>query len=358
MPPALSGKLVRLLKDGYWDRTAVIGMPDSSQRVRKQCKPVGPDKIWGVESLRREIHYLQNQPAQADPVFPPVLDSWDTVSAEGTTDIGYDLPFYPQHADAGSLARDNVLAQSEIDSFQTHLADAMLRHVHLLVIDSPPLSGHFREVATHTFAGLLKDPALVTLIEAPEIQLNGQSSLGPRAAWQHIVEQTDGLKSLDAVPRVQIHGDFFLENILWASAPPADNTPALVLIDPVSVAGLSAAPPVFDLVKYESYATGELLALRSEWVEVSGFESANDALVFENTIQWDHPGLIPYRTKNWHRRFHERFVAHHGPINRMHYHLIDGYFSLAMALNTDGIQRRARLLKATREFNDVLAHLT
>jgi hypothetical protein len=31
--------------------------------------------------------------------------------------------------------------------------------------------------------------------------------------------------------------------------------------------------------------------------------------------------------------------------------LIDGYFSVAMAVNTRGTQRRARLLKATQDFN-------
>jgi hypothetical protein len=35
------------------------------------------------------------------------------------------------------------------------------------------------------------------------------------------------------------------------------------------------------------------------------------------------------------------------------YRLIDGYFSAAMAVNTRGTQRRARLLKATLEFNAV-----
>jgi hypothetical protein len=36
------------------------------------------------------------------------------------------------------------------------------------------------------------------------------------------------------------------------------------------------------------------------------------------------------------------------------YRLIDGYFSAAMALNTTGLQRQARLLKATEDLNAVL----
>jgi hypothetical protein len=41
-------------------------------------------------------------------------------------------------------------------------------------------------------------------------------------------------------------------------------------------------------------------------------------------------------------------------VDRRLYQLIDGYFSAAMAVNTTGAQRFARLLKATVEFNAVL----
>ena len=52
----------------------------------------------------------------------------------------------------------------------------------------------------------------------------------------------------------------------------------------------------------------------------------------------------------------QRFAqARHGPVDRRLYQLIDGYFSAAMAVNTSGTQRHARLLKATSEFNAVLA---
>jgi hypothetical protein len=37
------------------------------------------------------------------------------------------------------------------------------------------------------------------------------------------------------------------------------------------------------------------------------------------------------------------------------YRLIAGYFSLVMAVNTAGIQRRARLLKATLDFDSASA---
>ena len=51
------GFVIRTLKDGYWDRTDVIELPEGGRRVRKRTKGAacGP---WGVESLRREIRYL------------------------------------------------------------------------------------------------------------------------------------------------------------------------------------------------------------------------------------------------------------------------------------------------------------
>ncbi len=349
------GREVRLLKKGYWDHTAVVEMPDGSVRVRKQAKSEDPKKIWGVESLRREIIFLQRYAKDVPAVFPILLESWDTTDHEGNPQVGYEIPFFPHHRDMGSFARDGNLDQIAIDDFQDKLGNALLSSVHRPVADSPPLSDHLREAVHDALEGLTHDPLMRPLIEADEITLNGNDALGPRAAWEKICNDTDHLASLDAALTVRLHGDFFLENILWTESPSTDDSPQLILIDPVSVAGVVTGPAVFDLVKYESYATGELLGLRSEWVNVSGFDSSGKSNDYDYTIKWEDPGLMPFQNRDWHALFHRRFVAHHGPINRKHYQLIDGYFSVAMALNTSGKQRQARLLKAVAEFADVLA---
>ena len=63
---------------------------------------------------------------------------------------------------------------------------------------------------------------------------------------------------------MRLHGDLFLENILLPTSSDQPLWPTqLVLIDPVSVAGMSAGHPLFDLAKYESYATGELPAMEA-----------------------------------------------------------------------------------------------
>jgi hypothetical protein len=105
-------------------------------------------------------------------------------------------------------------------------------------------------------------------------------------------------------------------------------------------------------VKYVSYATGELPALRSEWVDVGGFDEGEEG--YRYSVRFHDPQLAPYRTRDWHSRFRSAFEAKHGTVNQRLYHLIDGYFSVAMAVNTGGAQRRARLLKATADFNAVL----
>jgi hypothetical protein len=348
-------RVVRTLKDGYWDRTEIVEMRDGSRRVRKSSKGDAPPGPWGVAALRREIAYLSTLPPRARSVFPTILAAWDE-PGEPTAAVGYEVPFYADHIDAGELARGGVLGQAEIDAFQDALTEALLDRVHApLPASDQPLSHHVREVVAHALGTLEADPSLAALIRADSVRLNRQPMAGPRAAFERIVQGANIISMLDAEPQVRLHGDFFLENILWRAREKGVtiDAPELVLIDPVSVAGIMRGPPLFDLVKYVSYAKGELLALRSEWVDVGGFDEGDDG--YSYAIRWDAPQLAPYRTRDWHTRLLRAFEARHGAVNRRLYQLIDGYFSVAMAVNTSGVQRRARLLKATADFNAVLS---
>jgi hypothetical protein len=370
-------RVVRMLKDGYWDRTEVVQLGDGSLRVRKSSKGEAPPGPWGVASLRKEIEYLSTLPEPARGVFPPVLITWDDRSADPLR-VGYEVPFYADHVDAGDLARKGALAQVEINLFQDVLAEALLERVHA-PMEGQPLSAHVVSVVEHALRALEADPELAPLVRAESIRLNDEPKAGPRTAFARALEDGAVVAALDAEPQVRLHGDLFLENILWRRAqavgspvanpvapaapretvsPPgteqsqschaSSTSPRLVLIDPVSVAGIVRGPPLFDLVKYESYATGELPALRSEWVDVGGFDGEHD---YWTHIRWQSAQLAPFRTLDWHTRFRRAFEAKYGPVERRAYRLIDGYFSVAMAVNTGGTQRRARLLKATQDFN-------
>lgn len=347
-----AGKSIRTLKDGYWDRTEVIELPNGEQRVRKRTKGAafGP---WGIGSLRREIAFLRSLPPTVASVFPTVLAAWDEHPG-ANPDVGYEMPFYADHLDAGVLARGGSLAQNEIDAFQEMLAEAVFERLHEPIVPSESLAAHITAVIEQAWSTLEKDPVLARLINAPRVSLNGQPMSGPRAGFERIRRETETLSALDSAPWVRLHGDFFLENILWRPAPtrPAA-APGLLLIDPVSVAGVTCGPPVFDLVKYVSYATGELLAIRSEWVEINETEGA-EFPGYAYRIRWEDPALAPFRTRDWHTRFARAFERRHGSVDRRLYELIDGYFSAAMAVNTSGAQRHARLLKATVAFNAVL----
>jgi len=346
------GRVVRTLKDGYWDRTEVVEYADGSFRVRKSSKGDAPPGPWGVAALRKEIEYLSTLPEPAREAFPPVLAAWDDTSAEPPR-VGYEMPFYGHHIDAGELARKGTLAQAEIDLYQETLAEVLLERVHAPAAPGgQPLSVHIASVVKDALCALEADPALARLIRAESIRLNGERQAGPRAALASALTDRALVAALDGEPQLRLHGDLFLENTLWRRAervPSAGvDPPRLLLIDPVSVAGVVHGPPLFDLVKYESYATGVLLALRCEWVDVGGFDGADD---YWNRVRWESAELTPFRTLDWHRRFRCAFEAKYGPVNRRAYRLIDGYFSVAMAVNTSGTQRRARLLKATQDFN-------
>jgi hypothetical protein len=341
---------VRTLKDGYWERTEVVELPDGSLRVRKCSKGEAPPGPWGVAALRKEIEYLSTLPEAARGAFPPVLAAWDDPSA-APPQVGYELPFYVTHADAGQLAREGALAQPEIDLFQDTLASVVFDALHVPTgTETEPLSLHLAAVVRQALDALEADPELAPVIAAASLRLNGERRAGTRAAFERALEGGALTAALDDEPQVRLHGDLFLENTLWDRTAPAAS-PGLLLIDPVSVAGVAAGPPLFDLVKYESYATGELLALRSEWMDVVGFDGSGE---YWSRVRWRCAELARFRTFDWHTRFRRAFEAKYGSVNRRAYHLIDGYFSVAMAVNTTCVQRRARLLKATEDFDSAI----
>lgn len=395
MPPSepatepCDGRVVRTLHDGFWDLTQVIELADGSRRVRKRSKGATTERPWGPESLRREIRYLRSATPEAAAVLPCLLAWWDRTDAAGAVDVGYEMPFYPDHRDAGTLAKAMMLGQEEIDEFQRTLADAVLTRLHATTgQDVEPLSQHMTRAVRQAFDGLTGDPAFAALIEADPIELNGRPALGPRAAFEANVRNTNILDLIDRTPAVRLHGDLHLENILWRPATvsrdlslregphsgltkqsswiataregePRDDKgksvaePRLVLIDVVSVAGVTFGLPLWDLVKYESYATGELMALRAEKIDVAGFGEGTGR--YRCRIRTEDAALAPFVQRDWHSLFRAAYEKQHGALDQRLYRFIHGYFNAAMALNTTGLQRQGRLLRATEDFNAALA---
>src|SRR4051812_44236137 len=157
-PSGGGGRVVRTLKDGYWERTELVEHEDGSVRVRKSSKGDAPPGPWGVAALRQEISYLSTLPARARDAFPPVLAAWDDAAAAPPR-VGYEMPFYGEHEDAGALARRGALAQSDIDLIQAALAELVLERIHpARVAGVPPLGAHVVAVVEHALGALEVDP--------------------------------------------------------------------------------------------------------------------------------------------------------------------------------------------------------
>lgn len=325
-------KVVRTLKDGYWDRTTVVRGPGGELRVRKESREGGPPGPWAHRALRNEIRYLRSLPANDRPSFPSLLAFWDDRT------IGYEIPFYEDRDDFSSLLLGGRLDQDTADAMQRQLAGAVIEGLHR----SPPFhpSGftvHLREVLTTSIDALGREARFRPLTELPQVRINGSLVPGLQASLRELLKQ-DLCGRFEATPPVLLHGDLILENILWSP---------LLLIDPVSVAGLDSGPPLFDLVKYESFATGELYAIREQLIKAGPVPGG-----FHLETPKKHPALEPFRKVDLLSTFRGRFEREHGEVDPTQYALLDAYFSLVMALNTTGRHQWARVIKGCQS----LAH--
>ena len=113
--PPVPAQQRQLLRDGYWDRTAVMALPDGSKRVRKISKGVESAGPWGMDNLRAEAHYLATLEASLHDFFPPLLGHWDT----DTT--GYDMGYMENYVDVGKIAQQQVFNQPQADAMQAYL---------------------------------------------------------------------------------------------------------------------------------------------------------------------------------------------------------------------------------------------
>ena len=319
-------EVIHTLKDGYWDRTTVIRTNAGSLRVRKESKETGAPGPWAREALRNEISYLDSIPEAARDYLPVLLLSWD----EHTT--GYEIPYYEDRPDLARLVIEESLSPDDAKEIQRQLAEAVLDGLHSSEqVDGAPFCAHLEEVLTESIETLAGEQRFHQIVEAESLVLNGRTLPGLRVA--HARLRASGiLHHLAQQSSVRLHGDLLLENILWSP---------LLLIDPVSVTGLVMGHPLFDLVKHESYACGELYAIREELVTACELSKGTYSL----EIPWGIDALRPFERIDLTTQFRKDYISLHGKIDPHHYQLIDAYFSLVMARNTTGLHQFARVLK-------------
>lgn len=344
--------VVSTLRDGYWDRTDLIRLEDGCLRVRKVSRGAEASGPWGTNTLRREIEYMRRLQGDTARWFPVLLAAWDN-----GPDLGYEMSFIPEAADVGSLAQEAAFTQPQADLFQDTLGHVVFHLLHQPLASSDELAVHVRDVMFYALSQLEHLDEFHPILSAKSVQINGHTMPGLHRAAQKVMQKTPLLDALAKPPCVCLHGDLFLENILLPQN--ADNTdrPArLTLLDPVSVAGVFRGHPLFDLVKYESYATGELLALRAERLVADGFDSP-EKNSYTYHILGNNPAIRPFLDINWHSRFRAAYVSKYGAVHLPAYHLLDAYFALAMSLTARSLHRRGRVLKATLAINKVLKSL-
>ncbi|MCS5558980.1 MAG: hypothetical protein NZ738_06240, partial [Oceanospirillaceae bacterium] len=336
-----------LLRDGYWDRTEIIRMADGSLRVRKQSKGQQSSGPWGQDNLRAEALYLQDLEPHLLDLFPRLIASWEEPAP------GYDMAYMTHYVDVAQLVRKEAFNQQQANEFQSHLGKRVFGQLHTQCTSQNSLAENV--LATLQQAALaIRDHNELQALTTPSMGINGQVCLNLAANTATLIRQQTLLYGLDAAPQVRLHGDLFLENILLPATSENEHWPTqLVLIDPVSVAGMGAGHPLFDLAKYESYASGELPAMRRGHTMVDGMD--NTDVDFSFAIDWQHPEMQPFKVVNWHSMLRQSYISHYGVIDDAMYALLEAYFAAAMVLCTEGIEQQARALKATFSLQSALS---
>ncbi len=344
------GKSVQVLRDGYWDRTEVIQLEDGTLCVRKASKGSETAGPWGVSTLRSEIEYLRSLDENAAKHFPKVLSTWD----DGFN-VGYEEEYIQDAVVVSDLAQSASVDQVQADIFQERLSQVVYDIIHTpMAPQKHLLSEHIIHVINAVLIQLRQQREFAPLIEASTLTINDKQLSGPQTAMASLAQHKTVVRSVNSNPQVKLHGDCFLENILISPPSTDPDWPRqVILVDPVSVAGMFQGHPLFDLVKYQSYATGELLALRSEKIQVDGFGDPSECSYVYRVCEEDST-IKPFYQIDWHSRFRAAYISRYGEIDTSAYNLLDAYFALVMAACTDGLQRRGRLLKGTIALNAAL----
>lgn len=325
-----------LLRDGYWDRTAVVQIPAGELRVRKISKGESSAGPWGRDNLRAEAAYLQGLESHLKDFFPALLDNWD-----GAT-TGYDMAFQQGCINVGELARRQLFSQAQADAMQDYLAQRVFKQLHTSCDTAPILAANMADTLLKAQACLRQQDDLQCLLGDIEINQQAVSSLDQQL--QQLID-SPLLHSFDQQPQVRLHGDMFMENMLLPEQDPGSDWPQqLLLIDPISVAGVGAGHPLFDLGKYLSYATGELPAMRQQRVIVTGFDNAGKGQ-FTWQIDWQDPAMAGFNNIDWQTTMRQAYIDHYGAINPQAFALLEAYFAAAMVVCTTGLEQQARALK-------------
>jgi len=337
--------IIRIIKEGYWERTAVVNGTDGQPRIRKESRSnKAENQPWARLSLLREINYLKSLEGSAAALFPEFLGSWGEENKRGP--IGYEMTFLDGWTDLGDLLQQGHVDHRIIKTLEKNMASMLFNVLYIEQKPSEMLSTHIETAVELAMQHLCGKRELAAIIESGSISINGLAVPGLRHSFDAGRRQGI-LERLNNGPQVRLHGDLIPENVLIPRSSPLQ-ADELLFIDPVSVAGVSTGHPLFDLVKYESYAQGDLFAIRSG--ALTATPHANDERLFQLDLKHPEPALENFSRAHLGESLRLEYTRCYGKPDPNLEHLLLGYFSLVMAINTTGNQPLTRTLDAARNW--------
>ena len=133
---------MKILRDGYWDRTDLIELKNSTLRVRKVTKGADTPGLWGVSTLRSEIQYMCFLDKNTARYFPRIYSVWDNEQS-----IGYEIEYLSDAVVASELIQSGNISQAQANLFQDKLALIVFDKLHMPTAeDIQPLSEHIMHI--------------------------------------------------------------------------------------------------------------------------------------------------------------------------------------------------------------------
>lgn len=334
-----TARAIRTLQAGYWENVLLIEV-DGQPRVRKELHRL--DAPWARNVFIREWHYLRELPDSMRPPFVSVLGQCDELLTDAPPPdrpLWFEMEYLDGFADVRALLAEDRIGQADAERIQDLLAGALVDGLYTLPGEPFDADRIVWSVIEQVHAFARDDPTLARFARAEALDINGKTVPNLNRTFPRARADGQARGQFQAAPSVRLHGDLFYENVLYRFDPPA-----IRLIDPVSVAGVSAGPVVFDRVKFASWISGELYAQRHGKFALTADPHANPPCVDYAWISGE-PVLDGLGRLDLGSRVLAAMDALIGPTDEAQA-VLEAYFNLAMVPNTPMPQRLLRYVRA------------
>jgi hypothetical protein len=333
-------EVVRRLQTGWWENVTLVGR-SGLLRVRKELHRL--DAPWARDVFIKEWQYLCKLPEGLRPPFVRVIAQCDELLMNPPPPdrpLWFDMEYLDGYTDVRALLAEGRVSSKDAECIQGLLIDALLNCLYHLPGEPFEVDRIIWPVFEQVMDFAERDAELAPYARSPRWVINGRAR--PNLKQTVPVARADrrARQQFESSPSVRLHGDLFYENVLYRPDPPA-----IGLIDPVSVAGVAAGPVVFDRVKFDTWVSGELYALRHGRFEVRAGPGRSPPRV-DYVWSADDPVLKELRKVDLASRVLAAMDERTGPSESAQA-ILAAYFNLAMVPNTAMPQRLLRYARAT-----------